>query len=128
VILLRAVALLASWVVGLLLAAWVVPGVSLSIPGFVVAAVVFGVAQAILSLSVVKVPHRYASLILGSSGLGLTIAAFIVASTLTQGLAIDGMTSWLATTVVVWLVTTIGAIMVPELLIHDVAAVLRRER
>jgi hypothetical protein len=38
---------------------------------------------------------------------------------MTQGLALDGMTSWLATTIVVWLVTTIAAITVPELLIRD---------
>jgi hypothetical protein len=43
----------------------------------------------------------------------------ILASVLTHGLAIDGMASWLATTVVVWLVTTIGAITLPELLIRD---------
>jgi hypothetical protein len=49
----------------------------------------------------------------------LTIIALILASILTHGLTIDGMESWLATTVVVWLVTTIGAITLPELLIRD---------
>ena len=48
-ILLRAVVLLGSWAIGLLVAAWVVPGVSLSVSGFIVAVVVFSVSQAILS-------------------------------------------------------------------------------
>jgi hypothetical protein len=117
--LLRAVLLLASWAIGLLVAAWIVPGVSSSILGFIVAVVVFAVTQAILSLSILKLPHRYASLLLGGTGLALTIVALILASVLTHGLTIAGMESWLATTVVVWLVTTIGAITLPELLIRD---------
>jgi Mycobacterial 4 TMS phage holin, superfamily IV len=117
--LLRAVVLLASWAIGLLVVAWIVPGVWLSVPGFIVAVVVFAVMQAILSLSIVKLPHRYLSLLLGGTGLALTIAALALASTLTHGLTIDGMASWLASTVVVWLVTTIGAITLPEPPIRD---------
>ncbi len=113
IILLRAFVLLASWAIGLLVAAWIVPRVSLSLPGFIVAVVIFAVTQAILSLSILKLPHRYASLLLGGTGLALTIVALILASVLTRGLTIDGMASWLATTVVVWLVTTIGAIPCP---------------
>jgi hypothetical protein len=116
--LLRAVVLLASWAIGLLVAARIVPAVSLSVPGFIVAVVVFAVTQAILSLSILKLPHPYVSLLLGGTGLALTIVALILASILTHGLTIDGMASWLATTVVVWLVTTIGAITLPELLIR----------
>lgn len=121
-ILLRALVLLASWAIGLLVAAWIVPRVSLSVPGFIVAVAIFAVTQAILSLSILKLPHGYASLLLGGTGLALTIIALILASVLTRGLTIDGMGSWLATTLVVWLVTTIGAITLPELLIRDGAA------
>ena len=113
-LLLRAVVLLASWAIGLLVVAWIVPGVWLSVPGFVVAVVVFAVMQAILSLSILKVPHRYLTLLLGGTGLALTIAALALASTLTHEITIEGMASWLASTVVVWLVTTIGAITLPE--------------
>ena len=118
-ILLRTAVLLMSWAIGLLIAAWIVPGVSLSVPGFIVAVVVFSVAQAILSLPMLKLPRQYASLLLGGTGLVLTIVALILASVLTHGITIDGMAPWVATTVVVWLVTTIGAITLPELLIRD---------
>jgi hypothetical protein len=118
-ILLLAVVLLGSWAIGLVVAAWIVPGVSLSVSGFIVAVVVFSVAQAILSLSILKLSRQYASLLLRGTGLALTIVALILASLLTHGLTIDGMAPWVATTVVVWLVTTIGAITLPELLIRD---------
>lgn len=116
-ILLRAFALLASWAIGLLVAAWIVPRVSLSVPGYIVAVLAFAVTQVILSLSILKLPYRYASLLLGGTGLALTIVALILASVLTRGVTIEGMASWLATTIVVWLMTTIGAITLPELLI-----------
>jgi hypothetical protein len=118
-LLLRAVVFLASWAIGLLLAGWVVPGVSLSVPGFSVAVVVFAVTQAILSVSILRLRHQCAGLLLGGTGLALTIVGLIVASILTHGLTIDGVASWLATTVLVWLITTIGAITLPELLIRD---------
>jgi hypothetical protein len=117
--LLRAVVLLASWAAGLLVAAWVVPGVSVSVSGFVVAVVLFSVAQAALSLVIVKLPRAYASLLLGGTGLALTIVALAIAAALTHGLTIHGFASWLAATIVVWLVTTVGAISVPEALVRD---------
>lgn len=109
--LLRALARLASWAVGLAVAASVVPGVSCSTPGFIVAVVFFSITQTALSLWILKLPHGYASLLLGCTGLTLTIIAMSVASGLTHGLNIHGIVSWVAATVLVWLVTTIGAIL-----------------
>jgi hypothetical protein len=119
--LLRAVVLLVSWAIGLLVAAWVVPGVSLSASGFIVGVVLFSAAQATLSLLIVKLPRAYASLLLGGTGLALTLVALIVASALTHGLTIHGFASWLATTIVVWLVTTVGAISLPAVLAREEA-------
>ena len=120
-ILLRAVVLLGSWAIGLLVAAWVVPGVSVSVPGFIVAVVLFSVAQTILSLFILRLPRAYASLLLGGTGLALTLIALILASEFTHGLTIRGAESWIATTIVVWLVTTVGAISLPEVLVRDTA-------
>jgi hypothetical protein len=78
---------------------------------------VFAVAQATLSFALLKLPHQYESLLLGTSGLALTIIALTTGAILPHGLIIHGLTSWLATTVVVWLTTTIGAITLPELLL-----------
>jgi hypothetical protein len=118
-ILLRAVVLLGSWAIGLLVAAWVVPRVSLSMSGFIVAVLVFSVAQAALSLVCLKLPHGYASLLLGGTGLAMTLVALGLASELTHGLTIRGGASWLATAVVVWLVTTVGAISLPDLFARE---------
>jgi hypothetical protein len=120
-ILLRVIVLLASWAIGLLVAAWVVPHVSLSVSGFIVAVVVFSVGQAVLSLAILKLPHGYASLLLGGTGLALNVVALGLASGLTHGLTIRGFASWLAATILVWLVTTIGAISLPDLFAREEA-------
>jgi hypothetical protein len=112
--LLRSVARLGSWAIGLTVAAWVVPYVSVSASGFVFAVVFFWVAQTSLSVWILKLPHGWASLLLGSTGLTLTFAAMSLASVLTDGLSIRRTASWVAATVIVWLVTTIGAILLPE--------------
>ena len=57
--LLWVIALLASWGIGLLVAAWIVPGVSLSVPGFIVAVLAFAVMQGTLSLPILKLPREY---------------------------------------------------------------------
>jgi hypothetical protein len=128
----RAVVSLSSWAAGLVVAAWIVPGVTLSEPGFVVATVIFTVSQAVASRWILNSSYRCAPLFLGGTGLALTIAALILASVLTYGLTIEGAESWLATTVVVWLVTTIGAITLPEVLIPNGSAqsgyIARKER
>jgi hypothetical protein len=99
------------------------------VPGFVAAVAVFAVTQAILSLSILKLPHRYVPLFLGGSGLVSTIVALILASTSTHGLTVDGTAaSWLATTVVVWLVTTIAAITLPRAAHRRPAGPARRRR
>ena len=118
-ILLRAVVLLGSWAVGLLVAAWVVPGVSVTVSGFVVAVVLFSVLQAVLSLWILRLPRAYASLLFGGTGLALTVLSLGLASGFTHGLTIHGGASWIAATIVVWLVTTVGAISLPEALVRS---------
>lgn len=109
--LLRTAARSATWTIGLALAARIVPHVALSASGLIVAVLFFTATQTTLSVKILKLPHEYASLLLGCSGFIMTVLAMSVASVATHGLDIHGAASWLAATVTVWLVTTIGAIL-----------------
>lgn len=111
--LLRDFILMTAWAIGLLLAVWVVPGASSSAGAFILAVALFSVGQATLSVWILKLPHRYASLVLGGTGLALTVMAMWLAAVFTGGLEMRGVEAWVAATVVVWLVTTIGAIIWP---------------
>jgi hypothetical protein len=115
--LLRAAIFLGSSAIGLLVAAWLVSGVSLSAWGFIAAVVIFSVAQAILAPFFLKIASRYASALLGGIGLVSTLAALILASLFSGGLTIRGIGSWIAATVVVWLVTALATLLLPMLVL-----------
>ncbi|GLP74798.1 membrane protein [Mycobacterium antarcticum] len=115
--LLRMVVFLGSSAIGLLVASWLVPGVSIRPLGFIIAVVIFTVAQAILAPFFLKMASRYASAFLGGIGLVSTLAALILASVLTDGLNIRGIGSWVAATVVVWLVTALATLLLPMLIL-----------
>jgi len=117
--LLRTVVFLGSSAIGLVVAAWLIPGVSVSVSGFIAAVVIFTVAQAILSPFFLKMASRYATAFLGGIGLASTLAALILASVLTHGLSIRGVGSWVAATVVVWLVTALATLLLPLLILRD---------
>ena len=114
---LRAAVFLGSSAIGLLVAAWLVPGMSVSVSGFIVAVVVFSTAQAILSPFILKMASRYASSFLGGIGLLSTLIALVLASVLTHGLTIRGIGSWISATVLVWLVTAVATLILPVLVI-----------
>ncbi|BBX91879.1 phage holin family protein [Mycolicibacterium boenickei] len=120
--LLRIAIFLGSSALGLLVAAWLIPGVSVSAWGFITAVVIFSVAQAILSPFFLKMASRYASAFLGGIGLISTLVALILASVLTRGLSISGIGSWIAATVVVWLVTAVATVVLPALFLKKKVA------
>jgi hypothetical protein len=121
-LLLRAAVFLGSSAIGLLVAAWLVPGVSVSVVGFITAVVLFSIAQAILSPFIFKMASRYASAFLGGIGLVSTLVALILAAILTHGLSIRGIGSWLAATLVVWLVTALATLLLPVLIVRKKAS------
>lgn len=115
--LLRIAVFLGSSAIGLLVASLVVPGVTLRPLGFLTAVVIFTVAQAILSPFFLKMASRYASTFLGGIGLVSTLAALILASLFSRGISIRGIGSWIAATVLVWLVTAIATLVLPVLVL-----------
>lgn len=115
--LLSAAVFLGSSAIGLLAAALLVPGVSVSVVSFILAVVIFAVAQAILSPFFLKMASRYASAFLGGIGLVSTLAALILTSVLTGGLVIRGIGAWVAATVLVWLVTAVATLVLPRLIL-----------
>lgn len=117
--LLRIAVFLGSSALGLFAAAGLVPGVSLPALGFITAVVIFTVAQAILSPFFLKMASRYASAFLGGIGLVSTFVALLLASLLSNGLSIHGIGSWIAATVVVWLVTAIATVVLPALVLRE---------
>ena len=97
---LAAVALLLS---GLFLSEWV----SLNPGGFLIAVLVFTVAQSILTPFVFNMARKYASAILGGIGLVSCFLALWVATLFPGGIEISGL-GWVLAPLLVWIVTALG--------------------
>ena len=119
--LLRIAVFLGSSAIGLLVASLIVSGVTLRPLGFIAAVVIFTVAQAILSPFFLKMANRYASAFLGGIGLVSTFAALFLASLFSSGISISGIGSWIAATVVVWLVTALATMVLRALVLKNKA-------
>ncbi|HJC60141.1 MAG TPA: hypothetical protein H9755_07410 [Candidatus Dietzia intestinigallinarum] len=112
------VALFLGSVAVALLVAWLLLGADfrVTVLGFITAVIVFSVAQVAVSPVVDKLARRYAEPLLGGVGLISTFIALLVATLLSGGLRIHGVSTWIAATLIVWLVTALATLVVPRLL------------
>lgn len=102
---------------GLVVAAWLLDGVSITLSGFVWAVIVFTVAQTILAPFVLNMARKYASGLLGAIGLVSTLLALWIASLFSGGLSISGTGTWVLASLVVWAVSALGVWLLPMVLL-----------
>lgn len=112
--LIRAGIFLGTAALALLLIALLVPGAKLSVAGFIVAVVVFAVAQSLLAPLADKLTREHAPALIGGVGLVSTFVALLIASLFPGGLVITGIGSWVLATVIGWVVTALGAWLLPK--------------
>jgi uncharacterized membrane protein YvlD (DUF360 family) len=103
---------LISWLLGLganaialILAALIFPGFTLSVDGFIVALIVFALLSALLPWLVLKFLARHAGSLIALSGLVGTFIALLVTSTISSGLDIDGLWTWIGATLLIWVIS-----------------------
>jgi uncharacterized membrane protein YvlD (DUF360 family) len=108
------VALLAN-AVGLIVAAAVLDGMKLDFGGFVLAVIVFTVVFALMQPFLGVQLRRVGAAALGGVALIATFIALVLTDLLTEGLSIDGVGTWIAATVIVWLAAVLAAFILPFL-------------
>lgn len=99
--------------IGLIVAAWLLPGVVLNLSGFLVAVAIFTAAKVILGPLIFKVSIRHARALTGGIALVTTFVGLLVTTWLTSGLAIAGFSTWVIATLVVWLFSVIATLVLP---------------
>ncbi|WP_062287597.1 phage holin family protein [Demequina phytophila] len=102
-----------SAALGLWITSMVLDGFTIDFVGLLVAAVIFTVAQWILSPLIFKMATKYANAFLGGVGLVSTFVALLITSLVVDGLSIDGVGTWIAATVLVWLITALATWLLP---------------
>ncbi len=117
-ILVRVLVFLVSAAVGILVAAAVLDDVRISASGFLFVVIIYTVIQSVISPFIAKMAALHASAFLGGTGLAATFVALLLAKLFGDALTIDGgVTTWIAATVIVWLVTAVATLCVPLLLV-----------
>ena len=116
-LLVRLLISLAGNAVGLIVAASVLSGMTLSVTGFVVDLIIFTIALALLTpflASMLRRNRANASAMGGISLIG-TFVALLITDILSDGLNISGIGTWIAATVIVWLASLLAVFILPYL-------------
>lgn len=99
---------LAANAIAILLAWALLDGFHLSFPlGFVVAVVAFGILNGIAAWAVSKGLRGRADRLMPAAGLIATFVALLLTTLFPDSLRIEGITTWIAATVLIWLVSMV---------------------
>ncbi len=114
-LLVRVAVAVAANAVGLIVAAALLDGVHLNGAAFVVAVVIFTVVFALMHPFLLLQMRRWRGLAFLGSALLATLIALIAADLLSDGLTIEGVGTWIAATVIIWLAALLAAFILPFL-------------
>jgi putative membrane protein len=101
--------------VGLIVAAAVLDGMHMNVGSFFVAVIIFTVVAALLQPFLAAQFRRSAPAALGGVALIATFVSLVVTDLLSDGFSINGVGTWIAATVIVWVVALLAAFILPFL-------------
>lgn len=105
---------------GLIVAAVTLDKMEISGLGFVVAVVLFTVVVAIAQPFFTQMAISRLPALRGGVALVATLVALIVTSAVSAGLSISGIRTWFLATLIVWVVSLIGALVLPLVLAKEI--------
>ena len=114
-LLIRMVIAVVANAVGLLVAAAVLDGMHVNVGSFFVAVLIFTIVLALMQPFLISQFRRGSSAALGGVALIATLVALIVTDLLADGFDINGVGTWIAATVIVWLGALLAAFILPFL-------------
>ena len=114
-LLVRTLIAVAANAIGLIVAAIVLDGVHLNFASFVVAVVIFTVVFAVLQPFLAVQLRRLGNGAIGATALIATLVSLLLTDLLSDGLSIDGVGTWIAAAVIVWLAALVAAFVLPFL-------------
>ena len=100
---------------GLIVAAAVLDKMSLDVSGFIVAVIVFTVVMALIQPFLVAQMTRGGAntAALGGVALIATFVSLVVTDLISNGIAISGVETWIAATVIVWAASVLAVFILP---------------
>ncbi|MCA9324559.1 phage holin family protein [Candidatus Saccharibacteria bacterium] len=106
--------------VGLLAAALALDNFSIDAAGFITAVLIFSIATTILGPLIVKIALTSANYLVGGIALVTTLVGLIITDVVSDHVTISGVTTWAVATLVVWLFSIIGSVLLPLVIFKNV--------
>jgi uncharacterized membrane protein YvlD (DUF360 family) len=113
--LVRTLVMLLANAIGLLIASVVLDRFDLNATGFITAVVIFTIAMALMTPFLANQFRKRQSAALGGVALIATLVSLIITAAISDGLSINGLGTWVAAAVIVWLVALLAAFLLPYL-------------
>lgn len=98
---------------GLLVAATLLEGMSVSGTAFVIAVGIFTLVAAVVGPMIRQAAVKNAQALLGGTALVATFVGLLVTSLLSDGLRIEGVSTWVLATVIVWVAALLATLVLP---------------
>lgn len=98
---------------GLFAASLLVDGFSINGLSFVLALALFSLSTAVLSPLVMKIALRNAPFLMGGIALVTTFVGLLITTIFSDGISIDGVSAWVISTLVIWLFSIVGNVLLP---------------
>ena len=114
-----ALSLLAN-ALALLVASVLLTGFAINGLAFVVAVFIFTASTTILEPLITKIATQNAPYLLGGIALVTTFVGLLVTTLITDGLRIMGIGTWVMATLITWLATVVGSLILPRFLFKEV--------
>ena len=105
--------------IGLLVAAALLDDVKLSGAAFILAVIIFTVAELILEPFIEKMVTEHAERLRIFTSLVTTFLALLITDLLSDGLSIEGAGTWVLATVIVWLGTLLAGVILLRLFVKE---------
>ena len=86
---------------------------------FVIAVVIFTVIEVILDPLVTKMAVEKAPALRGGVALITTLIGLILTTLISSGLQINGFSTWLAATVIVWIAAVLAGLILPVIFVKN---------
>ena len=106
---------LAANAIGLLVADWILDGVTIDWSAFVIAVAIFTVVEVIAQPFFTSLAMKSASFLVGGTALVTTFVGLLITSWVSDGLQIEGVTDWIIATLIVWLGALLAGLVLPAI-------------
>jgi putative membrane protein len=105
--------------VGLAVAALILEDMSIDFLSFIVAVLIFTVVEVVTRPYFTSLALKGASYLQGVTALAATLAGLIITALISDGLQIDGLTTWIVATLIVWAAALVAALILPVLFVKS---------